>query len=66
MKFVEDDVFEGRQCVSCDVGDAIPSDSIGRMRIGFFRPIEEHLMEEGEGPSSAPAEPSPTQAHNAD
>ena len=66
VKFVEDDVSEGRQSVSCDVGDAIPPDSIGRMGIGFFRPIKEHFMEEGEGPSSAPAEPSPTQAHDAD
>ena len=36
------------------------------MGIGFFRPIEEHLMEEGEGQCSAPAEPSPTQVHDAD
>ena len=66
VTFEEDDVSRGRQSVACDAGVAIPPDTIGRMGIGFFRPIEGHLMEEGEGPSSASAEPSPSQVHDAD
>ena len=65
VTFEEDDVSLGRQSVTCETGVAIPPDAIGRMGIGFFRPIEGHLMEEGEGPSSASAEPSPTQVHDA-
>ena len=30
----------------CDVGDEIPSDAIGRMGVGFYRPVEGHLVAE--------------------
>jgi hypothetical protein len=61
MEFVEDNGSGAEPSVSCDVGDAIPSDAIGRMGIGFFRPVEEPLMAEREGPSSTVALPSLSQ-----
>jgi hypothetical protein len=45
----------------CDVGDEIPHEAIGRMGVGFFRPIEEPLMVEREGLCSTQVEPSPSQ-----
>jgi hypothetical protein len=44
-----------------DVGDKIPPQAIRRMGIGFFRPIEGHLLAEGEGECSTQVEPSPAE-----
>jgi hypothetical protein len=35
---------EGRDVVACDVDDEIPQDAIRRMGMGFFCPIEGHLV----------------------
>jgi hypothetical protein len=34
----------GRDVGACDVDDEIPQDDIRRMGVGFFRPIEAHLV----------------------
>ena len=44
-----------------DVGDEMPPQAIRRMGIGFYRPIEEHLVVEWEGQCSTQVEPSPPQ-----
>jgi hypothetical protein len=45
----------------CDVDDVIPPDAIRRMGVGFYLPIEEHLLAKGEGPCSHRMEPSSSQ-----
>jgi hypothetical protein len=40
-----------------DVGDEIPPQAIRKMGVGFFRPIEGHLLAEGEGQCSTQGEP---------
>ena len=52
VKFDENHESLVRQDGVCDPSDEIPPKAIRRMVVGFFRPIEEHLMAEGEGPSS--------------
>jgi hypothetical protein len=43
--FEENDSSQGgRDVISCDVDDEIPQDAIRRMGVGFFRPIEGHLV----------------------
>ena len=49
----------------CDVGDAIPSEAIRRMGVGFFRPVEEPLVADREGQCSTQVEPSSTQENHA-
>jgi hypothetical protein len=44
-----------------DVGDEIPPRAIRRMGVGFFHPIEGHLLTEGEGQCSTQVEPSPAE-----
>ena len=39
----------------------MPPQAIRRMGVGFYLPVEEHLLAEGEGQSSTQVEPSPTQ-----
>jgi hypothetical protein len=49
LRFDEDNgSFVGQSGVR-DVGDKIPPQAIRRMGVGFFRPIEGHLLAEGEG-----------------
>jgi hypothetical protein len=44
--FEENDSSQGggRDVVASDVDDEIPQDAIRRMGVGFFRPIEGHLV----------------------
>ena len=49
-----------------DVGDEIPPQAIRRMGVGFYLPIEEHLVAEGEGQCSTQVEPSSSQDPNND
>jgi hypothetical protein len=43
--FEENDSSQGgRDVVACDVDDEIPQDAIRRMVVGFFCPIEGHLV----------------------
>jgi hypothetical protein len=61
VRFDEDNgSFVGRSGVH-DVGDEIPSQAIRRMVVGFFWPIEGHLLAEGEGQCSTQVEPSPAE-----
>jgi hypothetical protein len=61
--FKENDGSQGgRDVVSCDVDDEIPREAIGRMGVGFFRPIEGHLVTDWEGLCSTQVEPSSSQA----
>jgi hypothetical protein len=58
MHFDEDNGSHvGQGCV-CDVDDVISPNTIRRIGVGFFLPIEEHLFAEGEGPCSHRVEPS--------
>ena len=59
VEFLEDNGSREEQSVSSAAGDGIPSEAIGRMGIGFFQPIEGHLVADLEGPSSTHVEPSP-------
>jgi hypothetical protein len=61
MKFEENDGSLVGQVDVCDVGDEIPHEAIGRMGVGFFRPIKKSLMVEREGLCSTQVEPSPSQ-----
>jgi hypothetical protein len=61
MRFDEDNgSFVGQGGVH-DVGDKIPPQAIRRMGVGFFRPIEGHLLAEAEGQCSTQVEPSPAE-----
>jgi hypothetical protein len=44
VKFLEDNGSREEQSVSTVEGGAIPSEARGRMGIGFFQPIERHLV----------------------
>jgi hypothetical protein len=55
----------GRDVVACDVDVEIPQDAIRRMGVGFFRPIEGHLVADREGLCSTQVEPSSSQAQQA-
>jgi hypothetical protein len=55
----------GQDVVACDVDDEIPQDAIRRMGVGFFCPIEGHLVADREGLCSTQVEPSSMQAHQA-
>jgi hypothetical protein len=61
VKFDEDNGSHVRQSGVCDVGDGITTQSIKRMGVGFFRPIEEHLLAEGDVQCSTQVEPLPTE-----
>jgi hypothetical protein len=49
VRFDEDNGFFVGQSGVRDVGDEIPPRAIRRMGVGFFHPIEGHLLTEGEG-----------------
>jgi hypothetical protein len=50
LVFEENDSSQGgRDVVACDVDDEIPQESIRRMGVGFFCPIEGHLVADREG-----------------
>jgi hypothetical protein len=61
VKFDENNGSQVAQFGVCDVGDEIPSEAIGRMGVGFYRPVEGHLVAEGEELCSTQVEPSPSQ-----
>jgi hypothetical protein len=66
LVFEENDSSQGRRhVVACDVDDEIPQDVIRRMGVGFFRPIEEHLVADREELCSTQVEPSSTQVQQA-
>ena len=52
VKFDEDNGSQVGQFGVCDVGDEMPPQAIGRMGVGFFRPVEEPLAVKGEGQCS--------------
>jgi hypothetical protein len=49
----------------CVASVEIPPQAIGRMGVGFYRPIEGHLVAEGEGLCSTHVEPSLSQYQQA-
>jgi hypothetical protein len=49
VRFDEDNGYFVGQSGVRDVGDKIPPQAIRRMGVRFFRPIEGHLLAEGEG-----------------
>ncbi|KAK1663544.1 hypothetical protein QYE76_051703 [Lolium multiflorum] len=61
VTFDEDDGSLEEQSASCEKGDAIPTDTIGRMGVGIRRPQELPPMSVGEGPSSTQVESSTPQ-----
>ena len=61
VTFDEDDRSLEERSASCEKGDAIPPDAIGRMGVGIRRPQELPSMSTGEGPSSTQVEPSTPQ-----
>ncbi len=61
VTFDEDDRSLEERSASCEKGDAIPPDAIGRMGVGIRRPQELPPMSTGEGPSSTQVEPSTPQ-----
>ncbi|KIO96581.1 hypothetical protein QP38_2405 [Levilactobacillus brevis] len=61
VEFDENDGSQVEQSGLYDVGDEIPPQSIRRMGVGHFLPVEEPLVAEGEGQYSTHVEPSPTQ-----
>ena len=63
--FEENDSPYGGQVAPCDVGDVMPQEAIGRMGVGFHRPIEEPLMVDREELCSTQVEPSPSQEQQA-
>jgi hypothetical protein len=64
--FEENDSSQrGQDVVACDVDDEIPQDAIRRMGVGFFCPIEGHLVADREGLCSTQVKPSSTQAQQA-
>ena len=65
VEFEENDGSQVGQSGVCDVGDEMPQEAIGRMGVGFFRPIEGHLVADREGLCSTQVEPSSSQAPQA-
>ncbi|KAK1642921.1 hypothetical protein QYE76_060726 [Lolium multiflorum] len=61
VTFDEDDRSLEERSASCEKGDAIPPDAVGRMGVGIRRPQELPSMSTGEGPSSTQVEPSTPQ-----
>ena len=61
VKFDEHDGSKVGQVDLGDVGDEMPPQAIRRMGVGFYLPVEEDLVDEGEGQSSTQVMPSPTQ-----
>jgi hypothetical protein len=49
VRFNENDGSRVEQSGVCDVGDEIPPRAIIKMGVGHLIPIDEHLLEEGEG-----------------
>jgi hypothetical protein len=66
VKFDEHNGSQVGQVDLGDVGDEMPPQAIRRMGVGFFRPVEEPLVVEGEGQCSTHVEPSPNQDPNDD
>jgi hypothetical protein len=62
VRFDENDGSHVEQSGVCDVVDEITPQAIRRMGVGHLIPIEEHLLEEGEGLFSTQVEPSLSQA----
>ena len=60
MVFEENDSSIAGQVDMC-ADDEIPQDAIGRMGVGFFRPIEGHLVADREKLCSTQVDPSSTQ-----
>ena len=61
VTFDEDDRSLEERSASCEKGDAIPPDTIGRMSVGIRLPQMLPSMSTGEGPSSTQVEPSTPQ-----
>ena len=61
VRFIETNGSHEEQVDVCDVGDEIPPKAIRRMGVGFFRPVEDPLVVEGEGLCPTQVEPSPMQ-----
>ncbi|KAK1627610.1 hypothetical protein QYE76_001925 [Lolium multiflorum] len=61
VTFDEDDRSLEERSASCEKGDAIPPDAIGRMGVGIRQSQELPSMSTGEGPSSTQVEPSTPQ-----
>ena len=57
MDFEENNVSQVGQVDVSNVGDEMPPDAIRRMGVGFFRPIEGHLLVEEEGQFSTQVSP---------
>ncbi|KAK1696926.1 hypothetical protein QYE76_013623 [Lolium multiflorum] len=64
VTFDEDDRSLEERSASCEKGDAIPPETIGRMSVGIRRPQELPSMSTGEGPSSTQVEPSTPQGQD--
>src|SRR3954469_2839006 len=65
MEFDEHNGSQVGQSDLNDVGDEIPPEAIKRMGVGYFLPVEEPLVAEGEGQCSTQVEPSPPQDQQA-
>ena len=63
--FEENDGSKVVQFHVSDVDVEIPQDAIGRMGVGFFRPIEGHLVVDREELCSTQVEPSSSQDNQA-
>ena len=61
MVFDENDGSNVGQVDVCDVDDEIPHEAIGRMGVGFFCPIEGHLVVDREELCSTQVETSSSQ-----
>src|SRR3954463_1964398 len=58
-------VPKGGRVDACDADDEMPQDAIGRMGVGYIRPIEEPLMADREELCSTQVEPSSSQPQHA-
>src|SRR3954471_9774953 len=56
---------QGGRVDACDADDEMPQDAIGRMDVGFIRPVEEPLMADREELCSTQVEPSSSQPQHA-
>ena len=65
MTFEEYDGPQGGQVDACVADDEMPQDAIGRMGVGYIRPVEEPLMEDREELFPTQVEPSSSQPQHA-
>ena len=65
MTFEEYDGPQGGRVDACDADDEMPQDAIGRMGVGYIRPVEEPLMADREELCSTQVEPSSSQHQQA-